>query len=117
MRRAWIIAMLIALLPLHGWAGAILAVRMASPAAPLEAAAVEMPCHAAAADSTIADAATDADDPGHDCAICHLCHAWAAVLNGDIVSPRSAGPDAAPLAHPRDTGRLMAAGLERPPRA
>ena len=128
MRRAWIILLLVAMLPLHGWAAAAMAVSMAttgpapertfaSTAAGTGPAAVAMPCHGSA-DGSHADEGTAAPDRApHDCASCHLCHAWVAVLADGWAPSLPATPADAPAAHPRDTGRLIAGCLERPPRA
>ena len=79
--------------------------------------AADAPCHGPA-DGDLATEGLDATEhAAHDCASCDLCHAGVAVLAGDPVAPSPAAPADVPAAHPRDTGRLMAAGLERPPRA
>jgi hypothetical protein len=53
----------------------------------------------------------------HLCSTCDLCHAPLAVPAAELAPP-SVPPSVAPAAaHPRDTVRLMAASLERPPRA
>lgn len=134
MRRAWITLLLIALLPLHGWAAATMGVGMtaavaatADAAAPQDAGVPSSPCHAGVQDAPAvhghdpADAGPDdagPDDPAtHGCASCDLCHGGVAVLAGQTGTTVACTPTDAPSTHPRDTGRLMAAALERPPRA
>ena len=126
MRRAWIVLLLVAMLPLHGWAAAAMGVRMAAigvvsdpayvPAAAMSAIA-EAPCHGQAADGHATDAVAATERASHDCASCDLCHTGVAVLADATVAPLPAAPADAPAGHPRDTGRLMAACLERPPRS
>ena len=117
MRRAWVIVLLIALLPLRGWAAASMAVAM--PIAPVSAgASAEVPpCHAGLAEDDLAMLAADPAPVAHLCSTCDLCHAPAAVPAGEWASVSELPSVAPPVAHPRDTGRLMAASLERPPRA
>lgn len=117
MRRVWVILLLIALLPLRGWAAAGMAIP--GPQAPVaaEAAAALPPCHAGLAEDELTTLAAYPAPSTHLCSTCDLCHAPLAVLAGELAPP-SVPPSAAPAAaHPRDTGRLMAASLERPPRA
>lgn len=117
MRRAWVILLLIALLPLRGWAAAGMAVPVPVAAVPTEAAAALPPCHAGLAEDELAMLAADPVPTTHLCATCDLCHAPLAVPAGgwaSVSEPPSVAPAAA---HPRDTGRLMAASLERPPRS
>jgi hypothetical protein len=128
MRRAWIILLLVAMLPLHGWAAAAMAVSMAatgpspetalvSTAAETGQAAVATPCHGSADGSHAGEGTAAPERAPHDCASCHLCHAWVAVLAEGMSAPVRATPVDAPAAYPRDTGRLIAGCLERPPRA
>jgi hypothetical protein len=117
MRRAWVILLLIALLPLRGWAAASMAVPV--PVAPVsaEAAAALPPCHAGLGQDELAMLAAEPAPTAHPCATCDLCHAPLAVPAGELACA-SVPPSVAPAADPpRDTGRLMAASLERPPRA
>jgi hypothetical protein len=127
MRRAWIILLLVAMLPVHGWAAAAMGVRMAaldaaSDATPIAATVAAMSeadthCHGHT-DGDHATGGLDATERApHDCASCDLCHAGVAVLADDSVAPLPATPADVPAAHPRNTGRLMATCLERPPRA
>lgn len=115
MRRLWVILVLLVALPLHGWAAAAMA---AQPGAGWEEAAAsgDLPCHGSP--EPFGDL-HDQADPGassHSCEACQLCHAWQAVLAEGAPAPVPAASVAPPSAHPHDTGRLMAAGLERPPR-
>jgi hypothetical protein len=117
LRRAWVILLLIALLPLRGWAATGMAVP--APVAPVsaEAAAALPPCHAGLAEDELAMLAAEPAPTTHLCSTCDLCHAPLAVPAAELAPP-SVPPSVAPAAaHPRDTGRLMAASLERPPRA
>lgn len=144
-RRFWIALFLIAFLPVRGWAAVTMASAPVLPVAPAQAAA--MPCHAEAPAHTAhgahgtalsAAAHAHADAPGtpagsadgaterahhdlpaaaHLCAVCDLCHSPLAAPAGGFAL-RSAAPEAGPCpATARDTGRLMATSLERPPRA
>jgi len=117
MRRAWVVLLLIALLPLRGWAAAGMA--MPGPEAPVaaEAAAALPPCHAGLAEDELAMLAADPAPATHLCSTCDLCHAPLAVPAGEWASVSELPSVAPPVAHPRDTGRLLAASLERPPRA
>jgi hypothetical protein len=141
MRRFWIALFLIAFLPVRGWAAVVMASAPALPAVPVQTAV--MPCHGEAA-MQAADGASGAavgdshalgtpagssegatgghhDDStsaaAHLCAVCDLCHSPLAATAGGFAL-RSAVPEAGPCpAAVRDTGRLLAASLERPPRA
>lgn len=112
-RRAWILWMMLALLPLRGWA----AVGMMLPAvgghAPLEAAATAQaetsPCHEQA------DAA-DAPSGEHNCLLCHLCHGAVAGMPAAPVQPHVLPLGAPRVERDHDTGRRPNGGLERPPR-
>jgi hypothetical protein len=115
MRRWSIVLLLVALLPLRSWAAADMSASMAAGQA--VAATVAMPCHGEEAEATspLDDGASPASP--HACLACDLCHAPLALLvtelPGLVPAPR-AGPAPAPA---RDTGRLLAACLERPPRS
>ena len=116
-RRFWIVCLMLALLPLRGWAAASMTV----PAAVVDAAAyfdqsaapadVGMPgCHEAVAD----DSGTTT---GHACNLCDLCHGAVADL-ADATLPQMPLPDVAPrIAAAHDTGRPAVGWLERPPRS
>lgn len=122
MRGVWktcLILLLVALLPARGWAVAAMTV---APAAPAPAgASLLMPCHAEAEAHVAVDAEAEATattpDPTHTCASCDLCHTQLAVSSCKLQTaelPRANAPAMRPA---RDTGRLLAASLERPPRA
>jgi hypothetical protein len=114
-RRVWIVCLMLALLPLRGWAAASMAMpepAMASAAhawhADAEAHAAVSPCHEAASD--------DASTTAHACNLCDLCHGAVA----DLATPalthlRLPGVTPRPTLA-RDTGRPAVGGLERPPR-
>lgn len=117
MRRAWVILLLIALLPVRGWAAASMAVPWLSLDGPIDAAGAVVPCHGDAVQDDDAAAPAHPASPSHLCKTCDLCHAPLAVSSGELAAPSQTPSMAPPVAHPRDTGRLMAAALERPPRA
>ena len=114
--RLIVLWILLALLPLRGWASVSMQVEMATDAlvtasdAPHHASA---PCHEAAP----ASADDNTSGNGHaSCSLCDLCHGVA------LVSP-AAPLDAVQAAVTRvrpgtvtDTGRALVGGLERPPR-
>jgi hypothetical protein len=116
MRRFWFIVLLVALLPLRGWAAASMAVSAPPSHLLVQAEVHVMPCHADPSD----DAAVQVDDAGqasHLCFNCDLCHAALAPVAAGSAIPGQV-PGEGPLVGPsRDTGRLLAGCLERPPRA
>ena len=121
---------LLALLPLRGWAAGLMAVD-ALPAGSAGQVHATAPCHGAhevpqapaagdaAADADAAPAASDlAEHFGAAsalCGDCDLCHAPMVPPAGRGLAPLPLS-DAPDEAQPRDTGRLMASWLERPPR-
>ena len=130
--RLVVLWILLALLPLRGWAYGNMQVGMAadavamaaqsaeSPSAAHAAAHAAMPCHeAAAATDAVPDAAPDADsaNSGHTaCALCDLCHSVALF---SAASPLGETLLAVSRVRPVtgiDTGRALVGGLERPPR-
>jgi hypothetical protein len=110
-RRFWIICLMLALVPLRGWAAA--SMPMASMAVELNAASTEAqasvpPCHQQTADASVTVCQA--------CDLCSLCHG---MLAQTVFSPLPAMgiPSAAPAAsRTRDTGRRLIGGLDRPPR-
>jgi hypothetical protein len=122
--RLIVLWLLLALLPLRGWAYGSMQVDMAtlalattSPSAgPATHAHASTPCHDAAA-STHASASADPLAGGHaGCALCDLCHG-VALFNA--LPPPCAVPLAVTRVRPgcsADTGRYLLGGLERPPR-
>jgi len=116
MRRFWFVVLLVALLPLRGWTAASMAVSAPPSQLFVQAELHAMPCHADASD----DAAVQVHDAGqssHLCFSCDLCHAALAPVSAGSASPGPV-PGEGPLVGPsRDTGRLLAGCLERPPRA
>lgn len=117
MRRAtWILWLMLALLPMRGWAVAAMGLPSAEPAA----------VHTMAGDAgrTALPPCHDAAEPGSDsdsgatgnCQACDWCHASLAVPPSATVAA-VALPAAPPrLAAMRDTGRRLGGGLDRPPR-
>lgn len=121
MRRAtWLLWLMLALLPMRGWAIAgmglppaaqdrTLRVAMADESAQHESAqdGSAMPCHQADADA----------EAGSNCQACDWCHAALAVppTAGTLGMPRLS--DAPPMTPQLDTGRPAVGGLERPPRS
>ncbi|HSV71384.1 MAG TPA: hypothetical protein VLI72_14850 [Methylibium sp.] len=115
MRRAtWILWLMLALLPLRGWAVASMGVPVVNETAATAVAAVAAddaampPCHQAA---DVADAGATS------CQSCDWCHATLAGPARGGVAPMAL-PAAPPrLVAARDTGRRLAGGLDRPPRS
>ena len=121
--RLWIVWLMLALLPLRGWAvvsmamPAVVAPAVAAHADALIAGAAEMAeagppaCH-----ETGGEASGNPGDTGHACHLCDLCHGVAADL-ADSTLPSLPLPTLQPLpTAARDTGRQAVGGLERPPR-
>jgi len=116
-RRLAVLWILLALLPLRSWSAGLMAAD-GWPAGPALTAQVSAPCHGTHATSeeqqepmaAEASAAVSAF-----CGDCDLCHAPMAFTGGPVLA-RFAPSDALPEGHPRDTGRLIASWLERPPR-
>jgi hypothetical protein len=112
-RRVWIIWLMLALLPLRGWAVAT----MQMPDGPVESAGAEMrPAQAPAQlDAPCHDAAQQ-DAGGHACGLCDLCHSAVTVAPQAGASAPALPTEAPAPAIVRDTGRCAVDGLERPPR-
>ena len=114
-RRLWILWLMLALLPLRGWAVATMQTPGAvDSAVPYQASAaapeaqVRAPCHDGAHH--------DASSSGHACSLCDLCHSAAAAAPL-FALPGALAPDAMPApGAARRTGRQTVGGLERPPR-
>ena len=116
MRRFWFVVLLVALLPLRGWAAASMAVSAPPSHLLVQAEVHVMPCHADPSD----DAAVQVDDAGqasHLCVSCDLCHAALATVAAGSVTPGPLPGEGPLVSASRDTGRLLAGCLERPPRA
>lgn len=114
MRRAtWILWLMLALLPLRGWAVASMGLPMSDAAPAVVTAAADpapgfqAPCHDMTGDAVAGSA----------CQACDWCHAAMGLAPpGDC--PVASPPTVAPLpALVRDTGRHAVGGLERPPRS
>ncbi len=132
----WLVLLMAVLLPPRGWAMAAIPVWSAGPvgpAAPLVVAHAQqphwqalLPCHGVGDAHAPGDgvdlhheAPAGAEDGGtglHACASCALCHSAVAVdaLLAPLVALQLA--EARGLLPARDTGRLLVATLERPPR-
>lgn len=116
-RRLAVLWILLALLPLRGWAAGLMAADGWT-AGPAVTAQVSAPCHGAHATSEEQQepmAAEASAAVGAFCGDCDLCHAPMA-FTGVPALARLVPSDALPEGHPRDTGRLIASWLERPPR-
>jgi hypothetical protein len=113
--RFWIVCLMLALLPLRGWAAASMTVPAAVSDASVHVVQVAGPgehtvpsCHEAAGD--------ESSPTGHACNLCDLCHS-AVADQAEASVPQMPLPDVTPLpAVARDTGRHAVGGLERPPR-
>ena len=122
--RLVVLWILLALLPLRGWAYGNMQVGMAAGAVAMAAKSAEspsaahaaMPCHEAA---SATDAVPDANsaNSGHTaCALCDLCHSVALF---SAASPLGETQLAVSRVRPVigiATGRALVGGLERPPR-
>jgi hypothetical protein len=117
-RSAWVLWLLLALLPLRGWAGAVMHLPGSTPGAPAEQAA--MPCHG----DHGADAARSGTDGASDswvategsCTLCDLCHGCgAAGPGGGLHEPRVVA-DAVPEGRPGAVTPVQPDALFRPPR-
>lgn len=122
MIRFWrftLLTLLIALLPLRGWAWAVMPVSTATPIE-VQSEAVQPPCHGhqVAPDAPdTSDASAAGGHHAHTCSLCDLCHAgviappsWAWFHDAPPVSPPSWAVSAT-------HGRDGTDGLFRPPRA
>ncbi len=100
--RLWVVLLLVALLPLRGWA-----LGMTDGAAPVAASVAAQPCHDAAPAGT--------GNAGCPCDLCATCHSPAAApaSTAAVDSPRSPAPM---LGIARDTGQRHPERLDRPPR-
>jgi hypothetical protein len=112
--RLWgglLLGVLLALLPLRGWAEATM--HLPAPAAQSAADEAPMPpCHAAMAQH---DGATP-DDSTSGCSLCSLCHGTALCL-GEAGLTHEAAASTAPAAAPQGHGPPALPLPERPPRA
>jgi hypothetical protein len=123
MRRFWLLVLLVALLPLRGWAAAGMAVSAPLSSIHAQAEAAAMPCHGDASDSGSADEPAapahdaSAGQASHLCVSCDLCHAALATVAAGSVTPGPLPGEGPLVSASRDTGRLLAGCLERPPRA
>lgn len=117
MRLFWLIMLLVALIPVRGWAAAGMAASSPLSGLHAQAEAAAVPCHAEPFDAISTAQSDDAESASHLCNSCDLCHAPLATAAAGTVTPGPA-PEEGPRVGPsRDTGRMLAGGLERPPRA
>lgn len=113
-RRFWIVCLMLALLPLRGWAAASMTVPAARLETAVQAAHADHADHAVPTCHEAAD--NDRSSAGHACHLCDLCHGAVADM-AEVTLPQMPLPDAAPRpADARDTGRHAVGGLDRPPR-
>jgi hypothetical protein len=113
--RFWIVCLMLALLPLRGWAAASMTVPAAGHDAGIEAVQVAGPAEPMA--PSCHEAAGDASTPtGHACNLCDLCHGAAADQADARIAPMPLPDVTPPVAVARDTGRHAVGGLDRPPR-
>ena len=121
--RLIVLWILLALLPLRGWAFSGMQVDMAAGEVAMASQVVvsgtphhaSAPCHEAAA----SDAADDSDMAGTSHAGCSLCDVCHSVALFNAAPPLGAAQVAVTRAHPltrTDTGRSLVGGLDRPPR-
>ncbi len=122
MKRVWIICLVLALLPLRGWAwstmaldpGAISSLSTAH-AAPAQDTA-QPPCHQVHAQEASPDSHKGQTPP---CALCDICHAGAiSAGHWHVLSAPPWAPSAAPVpAAGHGNGRLRVHELDKPPQA
>jgi hypothetical protein len=118
-RRLCLLWLMLALLPLRGWAVASMALPSAAPVVAEQRAEEArqqrmgvMPCH----ENVGSGDSEDTSSAQHACTLCDLCHSAATVHNAPVL-PGAPVPDVMPRpAAARDTGRNAVGGLERPPR-
>jgi hypothetical protein len=124
MRRSLLVLwLLIALLPLRGWAHARMAMADLAPVVVTATTAETadqgvMPCHGASSDDTSMSSEADTTVPSHlACSLCSLCHAAFATAP-DMRWPAFALPAPPPSSgRTDDLGRVTPERLERPPRS
>jgi hypothetical protein len=115
-RHLWgglLLGVMLALLPLRGWAEATM--HLPAPAAPAAHAAADEapmpPCHAA-----MAHEGDTPDESAFGCSLCSLCHGTALCL-GEAGITHEAAASTAPAAAPQGHGPPALPLPERPPRA
>ena len=122
---AWLLGVLLALLPLRGWAEVLMHTggHAAGQSQAADPAAWMPPCHAAMDEEAGAEASghaseaeTQAAEPGQACSLCALCHATALCASECTVEP-SPAVTAAPTSAPAGHGPPALPLPERPPRA
>lgn len=124
-RRLWIVWLVLALLPLRGWAVASMTMPalqtvQAGQADPASPAAEAMPMSRAGSMTAPCHQTADANPNGgavNACTLCDLCHG-ASSVSPELTLPIAPPPDALPQPGIAcDTGRHAPGGLERPPRS
>ena len=121
--RVVLVWMLLALLPLRGWA--TLAMQLSPPGSHGTSAAhaAQTPCHEMVATMASAEAAGDERAAGSvggshaGCSMCDLCHGTAACNAQTTLSFALNHVARVPPVADADTGRALVGGLERPPRS
>lgn len=113
-RQIWgvvLLGLLLALLPLRGWAEA--AMHLAEPAPQLTASVASVPpCHATMAEHDVAML----DESASGCGLCSLCH-FAALHQSEHGIEHEADATTCPASMPQDHGTPALPLPERPPRA
>lgn len=110
-RKAFVVLwLLLALLPLRGWAGTL----MHLPAPETAAASVAMPCHGEVAGDEADASPTSAD--ASTCSLCDLCHGVAA-LPASAPAPEGPFGETPPATGSPAPLQVVPAPLYRPPRA
>jgi hypothetical protein len=117
-RSVWVLWLLLALLPLRGWAGAVMHLPGSATGAPAEQAA--MPCHG----DHGAGAARSGPDGANDsfvatqssCALCDLCQGCGAAGPGGSLHEPLVVADAVPEGCPGTVMSVQPDALFRPPR-
>jgi hypothetical protein len=122
---AWLLGVLLALLPLRGWAEVLMHTggHAAGQSQAADAAAWMPPCHAAMAEEAGAEARGGASgetppttESGQACSLCALCHATA-LCASEATLEASPTVTAAPSSAPAGHGPPALPLPERPPRA
>ena len=114
--RLIVLWILLALLPLRGWASVSMQAEMATNAL---VTASDTPHHASAPCHEAAPASADdnASGTGHaSCSMCDLCHSVALATPASPIDAMQAAVTRVRPGTTIDTGRALVGGLERPPR-
>jgi hypothetical protein len=120
-RLSWIFWLMIALLPLRGWAFAAMSGPQAEPAAHLSSAA--SPCHGEAVEATGPqgdhhdETGSDPHAASHGCPLCQICHSTFANAQGANAWLPSPQPSAVPPWHAVSGSQFEPDALFKPPRS